>query len=173
MRNKLFILIIISLNAIAAFSQDFGCYEIPSKSSSSTYGDFTYARAPSFRSNFDWDNFEIAQLKDGYYKEYYQFPPWDSNCVKMEGFIKNGKREGKWQLYFDNEYLTGDFRNDKKTGSWTYTFITENNDTICYAIDSFRNDKKNGIQTNYDRHGVITETCHYLNGLKHGQEIKY
>ena len=173
MRNKLFILIIISLNAIAAFSQDFGCYEIPSKSSSSTYGDFTYSRAPSIRFNFDWDNFEIAQVKNGYYKEYYQFPPWDSNCVKMEGFIKNGKREGKWQLYFDNEYLTGDFRNDKKTGSWTYTFITENNDTICYAIDSFRNDKKNGIQTNYDRHGVITETCHYLNGLKHGQEIKY
>ncbi len=79
--------------------------------------------------------------QNGYYKEYYP-----SNLLKMEGMMKNGKREGIWKAWFEDGKLwsvafyekgvrqgesivyreggvklyQGSYLNDKKIGKWLY-----------------------------------------------------
>ena len=46
---------------------------------------------------------------------------YETGQVKMEGTLKDGKREGEWKSYFPDGRLqsVGSFKNDKRTGTAT------------------------------------------------------
>lgn len=61
--------------------------------------------------------FCFSQSNKAYSKTYYE-----SQVLKSEGWIENGKKNGYWYFYFENENIDskGDYVNDLKNGYWFY-----------------------------------------------------
>lgn len=61
---------------------------------------------------------------------------YDNGQVQQQGFLKDGKLEGKW-VAFDtkgNKKSIGEYKNGKKTGSWFFW-----NDVILSEVDYSNN----------------------------------
>lgn len=108
--------------------------------------------------------------KGGFYDEdngekvfYHQ----DSNIIKEQCTLKNGKRHGKSYNYSEDGKLNSiiTFINGEMTGSATW--YHENEEPS--VIGNFINGKENGLFTVYDMFGNKTKELNYKNGVRNGK----
>ena len=76
------------------------------------------------------------------------------------GYYKKGKKEGKWETFFDNKKVESRrfYKNDKKVGTWEGFFYNRNPAWIEY----YQNDSAVGLWQKWYSNGVLEEenSCH-------------
>ncbi len=173
MKKVLFTLLLFPL---ICFSQDFGCYDLKSVENYSLDGIFIREGSIYNLSNkIEWTQFTLdSNILDGYFKKLYYNKSYCTEEVKMEGFIKNGLREGIWKLYLNKSiFFIGRFNQGKKEGLWTSYYIDEEGDSIITSKIEFINDLYEGTSRFYYLNGQLQKKINYQNGIKNGQEIEY
>lgn len=88
-------------------------------------------------------------------KEYYS-----ENCIKAEGFIKDGKKEGQWIYYYENgnKFKEINYRMGIENGIWRMWYENGN----LYIEDTMDNGKSNGLWREYYENGKIKEIGEYI-----------
>lgn len=168
MRNKfkLALTATLWLQCFVSFSQEFGCFSEPM--SSNYYSKVAIGPSLNYDSIF-WMSYSVPAVTDGYYIAW-----WNKYQKKMEGTIKDGKREGPWKLYQEdaNCFFKINFVHDVKEGDWGYYCISMN-DTIQNSKGNYKNDLKDGAEIWYHRDTIIGEIRNFEAGKQEGQEISY
>ena len=67
---------------------------------------------------------DLVERKGLYYKKFTDVPFSGKVTGGGQGEIKNGKREGPWVSYFENDQLwdKGDYKNGEREGPWVSYF---------------------------------------------------
>ncbi|MCB9360509.1 MAG: hypothetical protein H6587_07985 [Flavobacteriales bacterium] len=94
-------------------------------------------------------------VKDGVDVKVKEKELYENGKTRMEGAIKEGKRDGVWKVYFDDGKLwsEGSFTNGKRNG------VAKNyypNGKLRYE-GFFTNDKKSGHWKFYNEKGILIE----------------
>ena len=94
---------------------------------------------------------DLVQRDGIYYKKFSDVPFTGEVEGKSQGRVKNGKRDGPWVNYRDDEQLwsKGDFKNGKKEGFWIYYW--ENGQ--LHKKGEYKNGKKEGRWITYSPFG--------------------
>lgn len=167
----LFLMLVISTRA---FAQDFGIYETNhiGNNSSDLYARQSVQKGYQYRG--DWTEFILDTLiKDGYHKEFCYFYNSCSENVKMEGLVKDGRQEGMWKLFInENTLFIGNFKNGKKNGLWKGLFINDN-DTTCFTKIEFKDNLYSGQKLDFTFGDKLYKITNYKDGIKHGSEKEY
>lgn len=98
---------------------------------------------------------------------------YDNGIITGKGIVlKNGKKNGFWELYYDNGNLKakGEFINGVKKGKWLYYYP---NDSIESEVFYDRYGKKQGVQVDYFESGDTLLTVEWLDGYENGLFIQY
>lgn len=100
------------------------------------------------------------------YSEYH-----DSGKKSVEGELRNGKEEGKWQYWDENGKLTriGYFKEGKQDSVWLS--FGENKQII--EKDYYKDGELHGISETYFPNGQIELSITYENGVEQGKYILY
>lgn len=102
-----------------------------------------------------------TKLYNGEYKEYF-----DNKSLKLEMFIKDGKPEGAYIIYFSNgrPNEVRAYRNGEFHGVWR----TYNEAGTLIAEASYSGNKKHGKWFVWDDSGIMRYEMNYNNGRKSG-----
>ena len=104
----------------------------------------------------------------GLYYEKFTSTPFTGEVDEglARGSIKNGKKEGYWETYWENGqlFIKGSFKNGKKEGSWELYW----DNGRLFKKGNYKNDFKEGYWEDYNRDGTVFEsnTGTYKNGKK-------
>ena len=84
---------------------------------------------------------------------------YEDGAVKMEGGMKNGKREGEWKAYFQDGKVQseGIFRNGLRTGKATVYHPNGN----LYMEGFYKEGHHCGKWTYYDEQGYVVKNVDY------------
>jgi len=98
---------------------------------------------------------ELVLRDDDYYKKFSNEPFTGKVTGQEQGKLKNGKREGSWDRYYDNGQLEykGNYKNGKRDGSWVSYY---GNVQIKYKGD-YKNGFLEGYRVHYKRDGTINK----------------
>ena len=111
---------------------------------------------------------DLVKREGLYYKKSTSVPFSGKVTGKEQGRIKNGKKEGRWEIYNKNGRVEKEitFRNGKETGS-EVRYKYHSNGQLNYKGD-YRNDKKEGSWVSYRDNGTVNKkiTGTYKNGKK-------
>lgn len=90
----------------------------------------------------------------------------DGNKLQ-QGFLKNGKRTGKYTEYYRNGRIRrqNSYRNGKKEGELIRYYENGRKYLQCYYVDG----EKNGLQTQWYENGQKQRLSEFVNGYKHGK----
>lgn len=156
-------------------AQDFGCFEVNNSSANhiSNYTVLSFSNNTDFK-DINWKEFDFDSIPaDG---EFCDNAYHSNSCkpfTRMKGQVKNGKKEGNWVLYLDNNSLvSGKFISDKKEGVWK-GFRIMGSDTVLAYSSTFRNNLLNGLEVDYHSSGTKNYLCNYKDGLKHGVNERF
>lgn len=98
---------------------------------------------------------------------------YNNGVITGEGIVqKNGKKDGKWILYYDSGKIlgVGEFKNGKKIGYWKFYF---ENGLVESEGNYTQNGKQDGIWKEYFSHGGLSEEVNYYEGLYDGKFTAY
>lgn len=90
---------------------------------------------------------------------------------KSIGYLKDGKKQGKSKLFYENGTLKekGRWDNDQQTGKWEYFDSLGNIIGIAY----FKNNLQHGETKLYYPNGILKEESYWKNGLLNGLSKVY
>ena len=100
-----------------------------------------------------------VQLLNSKGEAVYETEYYEDGAVKMEGDMKNGKREGEWKAYFPDGKVqsTGTFKNGLRTGKATVYYANGN----LYMEGMYKEGRHCGKWTYYDEQGYVLRTDDY------------
>ena len=113
-------------------------------------------------------------IRAGLYYEKFTATPFTGELDEglQRGSIKNGKKEGSWESYYDNGQLDfkGDYKNGEMDGSFEGYFTTGQ----LHIKGNFKNGEKEGYWESYNPDGSVDEkrTGTYKNGAEERGEGK-
>ena len=113
-------------------------------------------------------DFEGLVERDGLYYERSSDTLYTGTVTgKKEGYIYNGKKDGEWTFYYDNNVLKakGTYKQGKQNGNFT---VYHDNSQILYQ-GKYLNGKKEGQFNFYYKDGTINE--HKSGTYKNGKKI--
>jgi antitoxin component YwqK of YwqJK toxin-antitoxin module len=93
----------------------------------------------------------------GKIREYYA-----NNCVKAEGYIKDGKKEDLWTYYYENgnKFRMINYKMGIEDGMWVMWHENGN----LYIEENKNRGKTNGLWKEYYENGKIKEIGEYVKG---------
>ena len=109
----------------------------------------------------------IVYSQDSIYQKFF----FDSKIVSSEGFLIDGKPEGKWISYYENENIKseGFWKNSMLDSTWIFY---DSNGRITLK-ENYSENLKNGFSIYYDSSGFNIKQTNYLDGKKNGKELIY
>ncbi len=103
-----------------------------------------------------------AQTEDGY-KQYFH----PNGKVASEGYIVDGRPEGKWSAYYDTGILKS--QGDRKGFELDSTWLFFGPDGRLISTIDYKTDKKNGPARNYASDGSLVSEELFVEDLKQGE----
>jgi len=122
---------------------------------------------PSFGEKMD-DLFE----KDGlYYRKFADVPFTGAVEGNEKGSLKDGKREGLWVWYYNNEHLfgKGEYKDGKEEGPFAWYY--ENGQ--LFLKGEYEDGKRGGLWVKYYDNGQLEYKRQYKDGKRNGHCISY
>lgn len=85
---------------------------------------------------------------------------FSKNCLKAEGYVKDGKKEGLWTFYYENgeKFREINYAGGTENGIWIMWHENGN----LYLEKSKKNGKTDGLWKEYYESGKIKEIGEYL-----------
>ncbi len=109
-----------------------------------------------------------CRLKSGKWIEYFT----DKKTIRNKGELKNYKKEGKWEKYYNNGVLREiiNYKNDVRQGESIYYYDNGN----IYYVTNFEKGQESGEYKSYDKYTKnLIEKTTMLNGKYNGFYQEY
>jgi len=115
--------------------------------------------------NIDFEGYYIDGKADGLWRKWHNN---NQNTLKSEGYFVNGKADGLWREWHDNPqhmlFYEGHYVDGKKDGLWTVWY---NNDQHTLRSEGHYVDgKHSGHWIELGRNGTVVFDGEYINGVK-------
>jgi len=116
-----------------------------------------------------WD--DLVLREDVWFKKFTNVPFTGKTTGRVQGTLRNGKRDGFWVSYHDNGQLQweGDYKNGKKEGLWVSYY---DNGQLRYK-GNHKNGKSEGRWVRYWKNGQLWLEGADKNGKKEGRWVSY
>jgi hypothetical protein len=119
------------------------------------------------------ETFDDLVWRDGlYYKKFSDVPfTGEIKSQTEKGWIREGKRDGHWVIYFKNGQLSS--KGGYKNGTWDGHWVRYWDNGQLFSEGNYENGRENGLWVSYTKSGALMSRGEFKNGKREGLWVAY